>query len=125
MRKNKKNWEIFSKSVKNNAIVCDHIPTTPALITTTFNNGDSMMVETMNEGRSKYKVDLLNEVNLNKNFLESVEGTVYLMADHRTVAGMNKYENKVAKLENNGFTSFDFHYQNGFFIGHFKRKVAQ
>jgi|7_EtaG_2_1085326.scaffolds.fasta_scaffold08631_2 hypothetical protein len=42
MRKNKKNWEIFSKSVKNNAIVCDHIPTTPALITTTNNIGDSM-----------------------------------------------------------------------------------
>ena len=36
MRKNKKNWEIFSKSVKNNAIVCDHIPTTPALIMTTY-----------------------------------------------------------------------------------------
>jgi len=84
-----------------------------------------MMVETMTEGKDKYKVDLLNEVNLNKNFLKSVEGTVYLMADHRTVAGMNKYENKVAKLENNGFTSFDFHYQNGFFIGHFKRRVAQ
>ena len=46
------------------------------------------------------------------------------MADHRTVASMNKYENKVAKLENNGFTSFDFHYQNGFFIGHFKRRAA-
>lgn len=84
-----------------------------------------MMVETMTEGKDKYKVDLLNEVNLNKNFLKSVEGIVYLMADHRTVAGMNKYENKVAKLENNGFTSFDFHYQNGFFIGHFKRRVAQ
>jgi len=84
-----------------------------------------MMVETMNEGKDKYKIDLLNEVNLNKNFLKSVEGTVYLKADHRTVAGMNKYENKVAKLENNGFTSFDFHYENGFFIGHFKRRVAQ
>ena len=84
-----------------------------------------MMVETMTEGKDKYKIDLLNEVNLNKNFLKSVEGTVYLKADHRTVAGMNKYENKVAKLENNGFTSFDFHYENGFFIGHFKRRVAQ
>lgn len=82
------------------------------------------MVETMNEGKDKYKIDLLNEVNLNKNFLKSVEGTVYLKADHRTVAGMNKYENKVAKLENNGFTSFDFHYENGFFIGHFKRRDA-
>ena len=38
MRKNKKNWEIFSKSVKNNAIVCDHIPTTPALINNRENN---------------------------------------------------------------------------------------
>jgi len=84
-----------------------------------------MMIETMNEGKDKYKVELINETNLNKNFLESVEGTVYLMADHRTVAGMNKYENKVAKLENNGFTSFNFHYENGFFIGHFKRRVAQ
>jgi len=84
-----------------------------------------MMVETMNEGKDKYKVDLLNEVNLNKKFLQSLVGTVYLKADHRTVAGMNKYENKVAKLENNGFTSFDFHYENGFFIGHFKRRVAQ
>ena len=35
MRKNKKNWEIFSKSEKNMEIVYDHIPTTPALITTT------------------------------------------------------------------------------------------
>ena len=125
MRNNKKNWEIFYKGRKENATIYDHFLTHPALITTTFNNGDSMMVETMNEGRSKYKVDLLNEVNLNKNFLKSVEGTVYLMADHRTVASMNKYENKVAKLENNGFTSFDFHYKNGFFIGHFKRRVAQ
>ena len=123
MRKNKKNWEIFSKSGRGNAIVCDHFPTTPALIPTTNNRENTMMVETMTEGKDKYKIDLLNEVNLNKNFLKSVEGTVYLMADHRTVAGMNKYENKVAKLENNGFTSFDFHYQNGFFIGHFKRKV--
>ena len=124
MRKNKKNWEIFSKSGRGNAIVCDHFPTTPALIPTTNNRENTMMVETMTEGKDKYKIDLLNEVNLNKNFLKSVEGTVYLMADHRTVAGMNKYENKVAKLENNGFTSFDFHYQNGFFIGHFKRRVA-
>jgi len=125
MRKNKKNWEIFCKSGRENAIVCDHFPTTPALIPTTNNRENTMMVETMTEGKDKYKIDLLNEVNLNKNFLKSVEGTVYLMADHRTVAGMNKYENKVAKLENNGFTSFDFHYQNGFFIGHFKRRVAQ
>ena len=124
MRKNKKNWEIFSKSGRGNAIVCDHFPTTPALIPTTNNRENTMMVETMTEGKDKYKIDLLNEVNLNKNFLKSVEGTVYLMADHRTVAGMNKYENKVAKLENNGFTSFDFHYENGFFIGHFKRRVA-
>ena len=42
MRKNKKNWEIFSKSVKNNAIVCDHIPTTPALVTTTHNRENNM-----------------------------------------------------------------------------------
>jgi len=42
MRNNKKNWEIFSKGVKNIAIVCNHIPTTPALITTTNNIGDSM-----------------------------------------------------------------------------------
>lgn len=124
MRKNKKNWEIFSKSGRGNAIVCDHFPTTPALIPTTNNRENTMMVETMTEGKDKYKIDLLNEVNLNKNFLKSVEGTVYLKADHRTVAGMNKYENKVAKLENNGFTSFDFHYENGFFIGHFKRRDA-
>ena len=84
-----------------------------------------MMVETMNEGKDKYKVDLLNEFNLNKKFLQSLVGTVYLKADHRTVASMNKYQSKVAKLENNGFTSFDFHYENGFFIGHFKRRVAQ
>ena len=32
MRNNKKNWEIFSKGVKNIAIVCNHISTTPALI---------------------------------------------------------------------------------------------
>ena len=70
MRNNKKNWEIFNKGRKENATIYDHFLTHPALITTTFNNGDSMMVETMNEGRSKYKVDLLNEVNLNKNFLK-------------------------------------------------------
>jgi len=56
MRKNKKNWEIFSKSWKENAIVCDHIPTTPALVTTTHNRENTMMVETMNEGKDKYKV---------------------------------------------------------------------
>lgn len=38
MRKNKKNWEIFSKGVKNIAIVCNHIPTTPALINNRENN---------------------------------------------------------------------------------------
>lgn len=84
-----------------------------------------MIVETMNEGKDKYKVDLLIKENFNKKFLQSVVGTVYLMADHSTVASMNTYQSRVAKLENNGFTSFDFHYENGFFIGHFKRRVAQ
>jgi len=42
MRKNKKNWEIFSKSWKENAIVCDHFPTTPALIPTTNNRENNM-----------------------------------------------------------------------------------
>ena len=54
MRKNKKNWEIFSKSWKENAIVCDHFPTTPALVTTTHNRENNMIVETMNEGVKKY-----------------------------------------------------------------------
>jgi tRNA uridine 5-carbamoylmethylation protein Kti12 len=54
MRNNKKNWEIFSKGGKENATIYDHFPTTPALITTTFNNGGNMMVETMNEGKDKY-----------------------------------------------------------------------
>jgi hypothetical protein len=40
MRNNKKNWEIFSKGVKNIAIVCNHIPTTPALI----NNREKKMI---------------------------------------------------------------------------------
>jgi len=84
-----------------------------------------MMIETMTEGKNKYQVELLKKENFNKKFLQSVLGTVYLMADHSTVASMNKYQSRVAKLENNGFTSFDFHYQNGFFIGHFKKKVAQ
>lgn len=42
MRNNKKNWEIFSKGGKENATIYDHFPTTPALITTTFNNGGIM-----------------------------------------------------------------------------------
>jgi len=45
MRKNKKNWEIFSKSWKENAIVCDHFPTTPALITTTNNMENNMNIK--------------------------------------------------------------------------------
>lgn len=53
MRNNKKNWEIFSKGVKNIAIVCNHIPTTPALINNRKNN---MIVETMNKGQDKYKL---------------------------------------------------------------------
>ena len=44
MRKNKKNWEIFSKGVKNIAIVCNHIPTTLALITTTNNRENNMNI---------------------------------------------------------------------------------
>ena len=43
MRNNKKNWEIFSKGVKNIAIVCNHIPTTPALI----NNREKKMNKTI------------------------------------------------------------------------------
>ena len=45
MRKNKKNWEIFSKGVKNIAIVCNHIPTTPALIN---NREKKMNINKMN-----------------------------------------------------------------------------
>ena len=49
MRKNKKNWEIFSKGVKNIAIVCNHIPTTPALITTINNRENNMFNELFRE----------------------------------------------------------------------------
>ena len=45
MRNNKKNWEIFSKGVKNIAIVCNHIPTTPALIN---NREKKMNINKMN-----------------------------------------------------------------------------
>jgi len=155
MRKNKKNWEIFSKSWKENAIVCDHIPTTPALITTTFNNGDSMMVETMNEGKDKYKVEsitkedftpktfaadtyaknILEKKHFNKKYLETVKGIVYLICDTSTVASLNQYENRKCKLEANNFEAINIegykpYYRNqkqikNIFFVSFKKKVAQ
>ena len=68
MRKNKKNWEIFSKSVKNNAIVCDHIPTTPALITTTHNRENNM-------NKSTTLLDVFSKLlrSSNINYVDSVE----------------------------------------------------
>ena len=125
MRNNKKNWEIFNKGRKENATIYDHFLTHPALITTTFNNGGNMMVETMNEGRSKYKVELLKNDNFNKKFFATINDVVYLMCDTSTVASINQFDNRVCKLENNGFTTCGFHYEAGKFILHFKRKVAQ
>ena len=75
MRKNKKNWEIFSKSVKNNAIVCDHIPTTPALINNRENNMKNNFVpieEIRNNTNHHLKVAKQNNGNFTvvKNFME-------------------------------------------------------
>jgi hypothetical protein len=123
MRKNKKNWEIFCKSGRGNAIVCDHFPTTPALIPTTNNRENTMMVETMTEGKNKYQVELLKNDNFNKKFFATINDVVYLMCDTSTVASINQFDNRVCKLENNGFTTCGFHYEAGKFILHFKRKV--
>jgi len=124
MRKNKKNWEIFSKSGRGNAIVCDHFPTTPALIPTTNNRENTMMVETMTEGKNKYQVELLKNDNFNKKFFATINDVVYLMCDTSTVASINQFDNRVCKLENNGFTTCGFHYEAGKFILHFKRRDA-
>ena len=112
MRNNKKNWEIFSKGVKNIAIVCNHIPTTPALITT-INNRENNMVK------------LLKKENFNKKFYAVAKDILYLMCDTSTVASINQFDNRVCKLEDNGFTTCGFHYEAGKFILHFKRRVAQ
>ena len=63
MRKNKKNWEIFSKSVKNNAIVCDHIPTTPALIMTTHKEKKMITFTDKERQLAQYFIDVTDGSN--------------------------------------------------------------
>jgi len=63
MRKNKKNWEIFSKSVKNNAIVCDHIPTTPALIMTTHKEKKMITFTDKEKQLAQYFIDVTDGSN--------------------------------------------------------------
>jgi len=99
MRKNKKNWEIFSKSVKNNAIVCDHIPTTPALITTTHKEKKMNLIHNDNniENAVLVLVSAIRENKLPSNYLNDDLILENIMAVHNLTKEQSK---TVLKLTN-------------------------
>ena len=98
-----------------------------------------MMIETMNEGKDKYKVEsitkedftpktfaadtyakniLKEKKHFNKKYLETVKGIVYLICDTSTVALLNQYESRKCKLEANNFEAINIegykpYYKNG------------
>tara|TARA_R110001583_G_scaffold8297_1_gene39883 strand:- start:464 stop:724 length:261 start_codon:yes stop_codon:yes gene_type:complete len=84
-----------------------------------------MIVETMTEGKNKYQVELLKNNNFNKKFFATINDVVYLMCDTSTVASINQFDNRVCKLEDNGFTTCGFHYEVGKFILHFKKREVK
>ncbi len=99
MRNNKKNWEIFSKSVKNNAIVCDHIPTTPALITTTHKEKKMNLIHNDNniENAVLVLVSAIRENKLPSNYLNDDLILENIMAVHNLTKEQSK---TVLKLTN-------------------------
>ena len=92
MRNNKKNWEIFSKGVKNIAIVCNHIPTTPALITTTHKEKKMNLIHNDNniENAVLVLVSAIRENKLPSNYLNDDLILENIMAVHNLTKEQSK-----------------------------------
>ena len=130
MRNNKKNWEIFSKGVKNIAIVCNHIPTTPALITT-INNRENNMFNELFKGCIEIPQKQLLVKRFNEEYFDhNYQGTKFTTEDI-TITKDKLYLN-MDNLKNNNFGycgttvySFPLHPECLEPINHVFNKVAQ
>ena len=100
MRNNKKNWEIFSKGVKNIAIVCNHIPTTPALINNRENNMKNITIN-FNEKEVVDLVIALNNYNTLKEKTKDLQALTSVNTILTKIKNVSQYRlnkrNKVAQ----------------------------